>query len=38
MEEQHTSLGDICEKIRYMCLAFPTGLSLHVWAFDPCAA
>ena len=38
MEEPHTFLADLCEIIHYMCLAFLTGLSLHVWAFDPCAA
>ena len=38
MEEQHATLEDLCEKIHYMCLAFLTGLSLHVWAFNLCAA
>ena len=38
MEEQHTFPADPRMKINYMCLAFATGLSAQVWAFDPCAA
>ena len=38
MEEQQTITVDLCVKTFYMCQAFATGLSLHVWAIDPCAA
>ena len=38
MEEQQTFPADLGVKIYYMCLAFATGLSLHVCAVDPCAA
>ena len=38
MEEQLTLPVDLCVKIHYKYLAFATGLSLHFWAIDSCAA
>ena len=38
LEDQHTFLADLGAKNQYMCLPSSTGLSLHVWVFDSCAA